>query len=295
MNSLEHIGVIRQIESKNNLSIIFMDNSEFSTTGYKVIRNQESFVHCSKALLNGHIQLVYFKEGYKTIKQLANLLDGDIVLNIIIELLNIVLKIKENGFLFHQNLDMSPDHIFFDTENKEMKLIYVPLARAVVDADTFESRLCKYFEKLTEAFSPLKANKLEQLHKMLSDESLHTIEDIKGAADNLMRLEEKPLYLQSTILLKEREGRCAFEIMGREYYIGRKADEVDGVISFSKAVGRKHCKLQWNDHELGVIDLNSSNGTKINGINLHSGEYYKLVDGDVLEIADVAFEVAICH
>lgn len=48
--------------------------------------------------------------------------------------------------------------------------------------------------------------------------------------------------------------------------IGRKAGEADIVIDYEKSVSARHCRISEQDGKFYVEDLDSSNGTLINGI-----------------------------
>ncbi|MBD5486335.1 MAG: FHA domain-containing protein [Lachnospiraceae bacterium] len=50
--------------------------------------------------------------------------------------------------------------------------------------------------------------------------------------------------------------------------IGRKAAEADIVIDYEQSVSARHCRISERDGKFYVEDLNSSNGTLVNGIPL---------------------------
>ena len=55
----------------------------------------------------------------------------------------------------------------------------------------------------------------------------------------------------------------------------------------SGTVSRQHCRLLFEDDRLYVEDLNSANGTFINGVRIHGRQ--ALLPGDQLEIGPVVF------
>ena len=75
--------------------------------------------------------------------------------------------------------------------------------------------------------------------------------------------------------------------------LGKKASEVDGVLDFSRQISRKHCKVNFLDNEFTITDMNSSNGTKLNGERIVPGRPYLLKDGDIIRIAGADFQVRI--
>lgn len=68
--------------------------------------------------------------------------------------------------------------------------------------------------------------------------------------------------------------------------LGRLASEVDNLIQ-GRAVGKVHAQILVNENEYFIEDLNSKNGTFINGNRLKIGEKIKLSDGDKVSLANV--------
>ena len=52
-----------------------------------------------------------------------------------------------------------------------------------------------------------------------------------------------------------------------------------------KGVSRMHAKLIGQEDGLYLLDLNSTNGTYINGERIESGKDYKLEEGDMVSFA----------
>jgi pSer/pThr/pTyr-binding forkhead associated (FHA) protein len=75
-------------------------------------------------------------------------------------------------------------------------------------------------------------------------------------------------------------------IIGRADPTSSRPPEIDlnpyGAIELG--VSRRHAKIERNGNILSLIDLNSSNGTFVNGRRLASGQAYILRDGDEIRI-----------
>jgi hypothetical protein len=56
-------------------------------------------------------------------------------------------------------------------------------------------------------------------------------------------------------------------------------------------VSRRHAKIERNGNILSLIDLNSSNGTFVNGRRLASGQGYILRDGDEIRIGKLVMVI----
>jgi pSer/pThr/pTyr-binding forkhead associated (FHA) protein len=67
---------------------------------------------------------------------------------------------------------------------------------------------------------------------------------------------------------------------------------VHGVIPSSK-VSRQHCKVLIGTGGFYVCDLESANGTFLNGVQVAANRPELLRDGDILKLADVEFKVTI--
>ncbi len=63
--------------------------------------------------------------------------------------------------------------------------------------------------------------------------------------------------------------------------------------AIEKGVSRRHAELRAGETYLVVIDLNSTNGTRLNGHELQPLEPYRLNHGDRLEIGLISFDVQI--
>jgi len=74
-------------------------------------------------------------------------------------------------------------------------------------------------------------------------------------------------------------------LVGREDSKKRRIPEID-FASFDgsrQGVSRRHARITYNDDALYIEDLDSTNGTRINGFQLEPGSTYRLRDGDELE------------
>lgn len=71
------------------------------------------------------------------------------------------------------------------------------------------------------------------------------------------------------------------------FTIGKKPDEVDGVIEQSTVVSRRHCRVVFEKGTYSIEDIGSTNGTFLNGRRLAAGERPELHDGDHVRIANV--------
>jgi len=81
------------------------------------------------------------------------------------------------------------------------------------------------------------------------------------------------------------------ERKGGEITLGRKSDAADLVID-NTSVSKSHAILAQKDSKLTVRDNSSSNGTKVNGKTLSSGQSHQLSAGDQLQIGEVTVSIS---
>ena len=72
------------------------------------------------------------------------------------------------------------------------------------------------------------------------------------------------------------------------FFIGTLKTKVDGVIN-SRSVSRFHAKFEKKEERFYLTDLNSTNGTFLNGVRLEANESKEIAVGDLVSFADVAY------
>lgn len=112
---------------------------------------------------------------------------------------------------------------------------------------------------------------------------------------------EGPECATATVFLKQTSGgglvlrseNPAFADMrmtGESFLIGKKKDAVDGWLK-ARGISRIHGKLSREEGEFYLTDLNSTNGTFLNGGRLGVNEKARIRQGDQVGFADVKYVV----
>lgn len=82
-------------------------------------------------------------------------------------------------------------------------------------------------------------------------------------------------------------------IIGRQISLEDNVYKVDlgGIIEQEGGVSREHVCIQKIDNQVFVCDLNSTNGTHLNGSELFPMRNYILKNGDILKLGKVSVEI----
>ena len=97
-------------------------------------------------------------------------------------------------------------------------------------------------------------------------------------------LEAESLWQAQTLLCLRCEETDEMKYLWRgEMKLGRNNPWRDGVLT-GKKVSHNHAAIQVNGRQCVLKDLNSTNGTAVNGVMLEKGAYRELVTGDVIQI-----------
>lgn len=79
-----------------------------------------------------------------------------------------------------------------------------------------------------------------------------------------------------------------FRIVKTPFLIGKSEKEVDGVIN-DEAISRMHAKITVSGDKYYITDLNSTNGTKVNGTLLNANETVEICVNDEISFAGDVF------
>lgn len=306
MNLLIENGVIDEIECGSNFAYVLRDNSSFLSTEYKVLQSQtnSSFIKCMKMLYNGRIELYYLVNTYKPLSSLLPRLDPDHFITIVGNLLAGIIDVKNNGFLACHNIDSSFEHIYVDSNTFKVGLVYLPLNKhEYSDASSFENALRTNLVRVIAGISSLSSPKTTQLgadlqNGMLSVEDIYSrlggkIAPFQGKKPTGSKdTKDPPAHGAMKLVALNAPSRVEIRITKPDFTIGKKETN-DGVISFNKMVSRFHCKVTNNGQKYMISDLQSANGTFVNGVRLQPNIPSPVKNGDVIRLANSDFQVVI--
>lgn len=307
MNSLIEKDSVVRLDCGRNVSFILNDDKNFSPTEYKVLQSRQNscFVNCVKMLYNGKIQLYYTTNQLKPLSAMLSTLNSESIVTVISNLVSAILDVKQNGFLSCGNIDLSVDKIFVSPSTYMVKLVYLPLAKKLNnDISALEFALRIDLVNIISGIPLLSSPKTMRLCSDLSDvrlgmEELH--ENIKALCirntssvvkdDTIRTVENKPARL--ALISKNLPEVFRIDVDKDPFIIGKKREAVDGVIAFNGMISRTHCKIDRYNDEFTVTDLQTTNGTYVNGTKLQPDTACVIKNGDIIRMANIDFEVEI--
>ncbi len=306
MNSLIENNFIKKLECGADFAYVLEDESSFLSTEYKVLQSRADgcFVRCMKMMYNGKIELLYLTEGLKSFASMFHSLDAESFLIIISNLFSDISDVKNNGFLFCQNIDIGFEHIFIDPLTYKVHLVYLPLNRHFhEDYSSFENEIRTEIVRLISKTAAFQSEKTSKLSEELSN-GIYSIEDIcshikykkDAGVGNGHGAGRKPLPEKSQVLhlvAMNAPRHIEIAVTKDDFVIGKKAELCDGVVDFNKMISRKHCRISRQGNQYTVTDLQSSNGTFVNRARLKPGLPYPIKDGDIIRMADSDFQARI--
>ena len=113
-------------------------------------------------------------------------------------------------------------------------------------------------------------------------------EQLQSEAENIKEFKTKLFLLASNAKKPVR-----IMVNKKVFLIGSDYSKMDCVIRNNRYISRCHAKIYYESDCYFIEDAGSMNGTYINGVKLAEGLKYKLISGDIINLADCKFEVNI--
>lgn len=298
MEFLSNEMYVSEMSCGTDFAYILTDRITMSDTEYKVLQNQKDsfFIKCVKTKFNGRTQLYYSVRNYRTLENLSTKLDTVSFYTIMGNILSNIVEMRKNGFLSCQNVLFSPDKIYVDMGTLSVFLVYVPTNLHIYDdLAEFESNLRTRMIRMISEYDIHMTPEIKRLYENLTDSTLSLdniyaqmsglTEDGLGAGDTgIKRIQLRPVNIPMLDVI---------QITKPEFVIGKNQNVSDATISINPAISRSHCKIITREEGFYLEDLNSSNGTFLNGRKVFPGNKERLQNGDVIRLANMEFKVEI--
>ena len=307
---------VEEKRGTNYMAYTLIDQGLFYEPGYKVARTQykKGFITCNYLNFNGYVRIVFNIEEKKTLSSVIKSISPNAFATIIL------FKLKPYFIYLPIKMQSTVDSYQAMENYFRESMIYL-----IKVNDNLQGKIGDgLIRELSNQF-----NSIEQIRENISNLlGLDSIEE-----DNAYKVEEQDKTEKEHITMSEklrkmkierkRRNKSSQEIVGttvlveyfnpqirilsvnpkykvellvdkKEYVIGHKKELVDGYIDNS-SVSRTHCKIvnKWNKNYL--VDLNSANGTWINGKKIKSNIEIEIRPGDKIKLSNCEFVVTAIH
>lgn len=226
------------------------------------------------------------------------------------DIIGVVMACRSYGIRV-SNLEMRPEYIYYNYTLKKLKMIYWPiisLSEYADEKDLFQQLssyyICKpedelYKNNYVSYFNSRKKFDIHHFEKTINTLSKRWVDQIMNQSaidiDIASQHSEIPddiygmtVALNCPVLLRV-STNTRVEIKKSPFAIGRSANACDFVIEDNCYIGRKHAIIQQEGHQTYIIDNNSTNGTKIDGVPINPNQKVPLSSGKVIEIGHEEF------
>ena len=295
-----HEDAIAVKKEGSYISCVLTNDDMFSQVGYRVIKaqNNDLFIKSAKVRHNGKIKLIYAIGGFQSLSELISESSILKIWNSLFKVSDGIIQIRNNGFLSCENLLITFDAIFFNSDTMTPHFIYLPLVCGDVESANhdldiiFRTQLQSVIENNTQISIQDKKEIIEKLCK-----GIFTMEEIRTIAFSHAGIShEMPTDMnkkkKNVISLISQDPQVPLHfIINKNYFtIGRRKDN-DGVVDISKQISRFHCSVKLINGKFGIIDENSLYGTELNHKKCVPGRFYELQDGDIIQLPAISFKV----
>lgn len=275
----------------SNIAYVLDDRSLFLPTEYKVLQSQSCFAKTMKMLFNNKIQFFYYIQDLQPLLSLLPQLKPIQFEGIVTELFAKVISIRQNGFLSCESIDVSLEHIYIKPVSNQVYLLYIPAKQRMFDCyANFESKLRNVISKAVYETPAL--SKAPDVSHLISDISDGTV-SLKTIYKKLMKGFQNDKTETLRLISLDSSKPTEIVISEDEFIIGRNNVLIDDIGTIDKDISRKHCKICHSNHSFSIFDLDSTNGTCVNGRMLQPRQVYQIHSGDIIRIAKWNFRVEI--
>lgn len=293
---------IREERYSTNINYFLETENIFYEVGYKVLRNKENsgFIKCNKVIHNGKIKLVYNTSKYKSLEEVIINSSIDTFITVINKLMRVAIGVKDNGFIEYKNIISNLKNIFVDENNLNVYFIYLPIVNTDRTDKMFIDEIKRNILKVMDFNSYLRGIQVNNLRFNLTTNK--TLEEILYDMDNtsdkniVETIDNRGIIIESLskrIALKGINTPIDINILidKDRYLIGSSREYADGVITFNKAISRRHCMILKEMNDYYIVDVGSANGTYLNGVRINKNIKMKIKNGDIIKIANSEFRI----
>lgn len=288
----------------DHLAYTFESDDSMFMLGMRLVKkSQGDMISAVDVTYNDRTRLLYGIEGYRPLADVAGTLNNSELAIALIKFINSIQQIENNDFLKITAIDINYNRLYYDVKNKSVKFILLPVNYECDfhDGEIWSASFRRTLLILLNYIFAAMPQKYEEIYHEVMDETKTDGEIIEylskydfgiQLADNSNIVSTGGGEAGASLVLEHNgsAGSFIFMINKPEFILGKSKD-ADGVIINSNMVSRNHCRIIKSGSNYMVEDLNSTNGTSINGYVLNPNEMYYINNGDKLVLADIEFTV----
>lgn len=239
--------------------------------------------------IDGHQRILYPIEYETDLNDIIVQVDAYEACGILEQLIEFIDVINASDFLCKEAFDINIDRIYYNKLEKKLKCVVLPFNREYIiqGEDNWNE---KFVRLMCDLLGCIYGKGAEQYIDYIRSED-HLWEEKMNFLRKVRRRQEKG-NSNPKVVLHTNNNAVYIEMVDDEMILGT-SDALKGRIKTSTSVSRNHCKVFKYMDRYAVQDLNSTNGTRINGFKLDEGKLYYLSHGDHLQLADVELLVEI--
>ena len=290
------------------MAYTFEENDLIFMLGMKYINisDIDNIVPAIPVKHNNSTRLLYGTENFRFLaNEIVNITNSELAIALK-KLIDAMFKISSTDYINITSMDICYERLLYDIKNKCIKIILLPInyecdfhdgsswsssfrrSMLMILGYIFKDIPDKYQEVYYSIMDEAKSDYDVLLYMKNYEFGIKQVVDISANVTEHNGSEQKMILEHSSSF-----GNLIFRITKAEFVLGKAENAVDGVIPISSMISRIHCKIYKEADIYMVEDMQSTNGTCINGYALNAGERYYLNNGDRLSLADIDFNVII--
>lgn len=293
-------GIDKVYRDTVTISYMLLEENSYNVIEHKVLMEQEDtgFLNCYKSYYNGKVKLLYDISDCTDIKTLLERgLTEEEFFHIMYEVVLLLVKCEEIGYLNQKNISLKMEDIFLTMEN-QVKLLYLPIEYK--EKENVFVELQKEMETVIWKYNYIGkwAEQIKEIKKFY----IETAQQLLNLFCNNMKFENSQKKIlqyagettkQQGIVIECKDGihNMSIRITNHMFILG-KGNILNGWdLRFNPAISKVHAQIINKSGKFYIEDLNSTNGTYVNGEQLRIGESRLLSFGDRILLADTKFEI----
>lgn len=301
------------LKLQDHIDFTLEKEEKLSSIGYKTLKNIKSpyILNSAHVFYNDADRIIYDTSNMEALSAIYDKLPDTVITAILAAFAEVLRIVEDKAFLEKEYIDLDMAHIYISMADNTAKFLILPITYSQKSTSSNEWLLMAVhmISALIENRDQLRlrelANIWEAMDKVKISSDAGSIEQNNAMIELIEAV--KKLYPMSTELLTDScssstfsiyvtlryrgiLGEMAFYVCTPEFYIGKNPD-MEGTIGINPAISRRHMRVITVNGLSYIEDLDSSNGTYLNGIRCESGKKYQIRNNDLIRLADMDFRV----